>query len=195
MTSRPADVPRRTSQMPAAKPPCTINLSATIADKAQLTGSHPVEIGENVVIHPYARIRAEGGKVVIGKNSVIYERAIVGTAEGAGGGDVVIGDYVNIETGATVEAKSVGDGTTVEVSAVVKKGAVLGKWCKVAVLERVEADQVLEDYTVVYGDGQRRVDKTMKAHEEIRAAKMDGQEKAVQLMKTMIPNAAAKWAG
>lgn len=195
MTSRPAEVPRRTSQMPAAKPPCTIHPSAIIADKAQITGSHQVAIGESAVIHPYARIRAEGGRVTIGKNTVVYERAVVGTAEGVGGGDVSIGDYVNIESGALVEAKSVGDGSTVEVNAMIREGAVLGECCKVAALERVEAGEELGDFTVVYGDGQRRVDKTMWEHQEIRDAKRDGQEKAVQLMRTLIPSAAAKWAG
>ncbi|TKA23432.1 hypothetical protein B0A54_17817, partial [Friedmanniomyces endolithicus] len=63
MASRPAPAPKRPSQLPASKPPCTIHPSAIIADKAQITGSHTVEIGENAVIHPWARIRAEGGKV------------------------------------------------------------------------------------------------------------------------------------
>ncbi|KAK0300199.1 hypothetical protein LTR54_008894 [Friedmanniomyces endolithicus] len=175
MASRPA---------PAPKP--------IIADKAQITGSHTVEIGENAVIHPWARIRAEGGKVVIGKNSMVYEGATVGTVDGE---DVLIGDSVNIETGAVVEARSVGDGSTVEVNAVVGKGAVLGKWCRVAPLECVEAGEQLEDFTVVYGDGRRRVDKTTKEHAEIRELKRAGQEKAVQAMRTLIPNAMAKWAG
>ncbi|KAK3110394.1 hypothetical protein LTR53_015362 [Teratosphaeriaceae sp. CCFEE 6253] len=195
MTSRPADVPRRSSQMPSTKPPCTIHPSAIVSDKAQITGSHQVEIGENAVIHPYAKIRAEGGRVVIGKYSMVYEHAVVGTAEGTSPVDVTIGDFAVVETGAVVEAKSIGDATTIEVKSVVGKGAVLGKWCKVAPLERVEGGEELADFTVVYGGGQRRVDKTMKAHEEIRKAKVDGQEKAVEVMRTLIPNAAAKWAG
>ncbi|TKA65428.1 hypothetical protein B0A55_09383 [Friedmanniomyces simplex] len=190
MTSRPAPVPKRPSQLPVSKPPCTLHSSAIIADKAQITGSHAVEIGENAVIHPWARIRAEGGRVVIGKNSMVYEGATIGTTDG---GDVIIGDYVNIETGAIVEAISVGDGTTVEVNAVVGKGAVVGQWCKIAPLERVEADEELEDFMVVYGDGRRRMDMTTKEHAEVRELKKEGQEKAVQAMRTLIPNAAAKW--
>jgi len=78
---------------------------------------------------------------------------------------------------------------------VVMRDVVLGEWCKIAPLERVEAGEKLEDFTVVYGDGQRRIDKTLKAHEEIRAAKREGQEKAVQVMRTLVPNASAKWVG
>lgn len=194
MTSKPA-APRRAPSTSAAqlvKTPCQIHPSAIIADKAQITGTYTVEIGENAVIHPYVRIRAENGRVVIGQSSMIYERAVIGLVEGETQ-DVVIGDGVNIETGATVQAKNIGDGTTVEVNAVVGAGAVLGRYCKIAPLEKVEAGQELEDYTVVYGDGQRRVDKTIREHAEIREARRVGQEKSIELMRKMIPNAGAKW--
>ncbi|KAK5703657.1 hypothetical protein LTR17_021933 [Elasticomyces elasticus] len=190
MTSRSSDASKKSSLLPASKPTCTIHSTAIVSEKAQFTGSHAVNIGEGAVIHPHARIRAEGGNVTIGKHSMLYERALVGTVDGE---DVTIGDYVNIETGAVVEAKSVGDGTTVEVNAVVGKGAVLGRWCKIAPLERVAAGEVLEDFTVVYGDGQRRIDKTTKKHKEVRDLKKEAQVKAVQVISTMIPNFSAKW--
>jgi dynactin-6 len=50
---------------------------------------------------------------------------VVGITDGEG--TVVIGDGVNIETGAQVEAAVVGDGTSIEVRAIIGKGAVLGK--------------------------------------------------------------------
>jgi len=179
-------------QMPAAKPPCKIHNTAIIAEKAQLTGTYLIEIGEGVVLHPYCKIRAEGGKVTIGKNTMVYERATIGCAQGAEMQDIFMGDDVNIETSAIVEG-SIGDGSTVEVSAMVGRGAAVGKYCKIAPLERVEAGETLEDYTVVYSDGKRRIDKTMEEHEEVREAKRVGQEKAVEVMRKMIPNAAAKW--
>ncbi|KAK4545884.1 hypothetical protein LTR36_002448 [Oleoguttula mirabilis] len=194
MTSKPVTSKRLLSApaAPAVKTPCHIHPSAIVADKAQITGAHAVEIGENAVIHPYAKIRAEGGKVVIGNNSMVYERAVVGVAEG-GEQDVVIGEGVNIDTGAVIEAKNIGDGSTIEVNAIIGKGTVLGRYCKVASLERVEAGEELEDFMVVYSDGQRRIDKTMKDHPDIREAKRVGQEKSIELMRKMLPNAAAKW--
>ena len=84
-----------------------------------------VEIGENTVIHPYAKIRSDRGSVQIGKNCTVCEKAVVGITDGEG--TVVIGDGVNIETGAQVEAAVVGDGTSIEVRAIIGKGAVLGK--------------------------------------------------------------------
>lgn len=128
MASRPAAPTKRTSISAAdlaPKPPCQIHSLAVISEKAQITGSHPVEIGENSVLHPYSKIRSDHGPVTIGRNCTVSEKAVVGTAVGEG--EVIIGDEVNIETGAIVEAASVGDGTVIEVGVVVGKGAKVGK--------------------------------------------------------------------
>ena len=196
MTSRPAAPPAKrvpkAAVLPTTKTPCKIHPSAIVADKAQITGEHTVEIGENAVIHPYAKIRAEGGAVVVGRNSMVYERAVVGVAEGVNQ-DVTIGEGVNIESGASVEAKIVGDGSIVDVHAAVGRGTILGMYCKVAPMERVEAGEKLEDFTVLHSNGQRRVNVTMRDHAEMRDAKAIGQEKTMELMRKLIPNAAAKW--
>lgn len=125
MTSRPAPS-KRPPVDPSTKPPCKVHSLALVADKAQITGTHPVEIGENTVLHPYASIKATGGSVRIGKNCIISENAVVGVGDGEQG-DVIIGDEVNIESGAVVEATSVGDSTVIEVKAKVGKGAKVGK--------------------------------------------------------------------
>jgi dynactin-6 len=129
MSSRPAGATKRVSTATPAdlapKPPCTIHTSAVVSEKAQITGSHPVEIGENTVIHPYAKIRSDRGSVKIGRNCTVCEKAVVGIADGEG--TVVIGDGVNIETGALVEAAIIGDGTSIEVRAIVGRASVLGK--------------------------------------------------------------------
>jgi len=49
------------------------------------------------------------------------------TATSERDGGVQIGNGVMIETGAVVEAKSIGDGCVIEVNARIGKGAVLGK--------------------------------------------------------------------
>lgn len=184
--------PPSASTAPIIKPKCTLHPSAVIADKAQLTGSHSVELEENVILHPYARIRAEHGSVRIGKNSTVSETAVVGLEEG-GEGAVVVGTNVSIETGAVVQAKNVGDGSIVETSSKLGVGAVLGRHCKVTASQEVRAGEVLPDFTVVYGDNQRRVDRTLERNEEIRTMKVSGQEKQVELLKRLMPNAASKW--
>lgn len=124
MASKPA-LSKRPSVAPSSepKPPLKVHSLAVIGEKAQITGTHPVEIGEHSIIHPHARIRSTGGSVTIGKSATVSDTAVVGSDEG----DVVIGDGVNVETGAVVQAKSVGDYTTIDVRAIVGKGAVIGK--------------------------------------------------------------------
>ncbi|KAH9812963.1 transferase hexapeptide [Teratosphaeria destructans] len=194
MTSTSRDS-RRPSSIPAAKPPCQIHPSAVIAEKAVLVGTHQVTIGPNTILHPYAKIRAENGPVMIGANSAIYENAIVGTSIDNSNLEqaVIIGDYVNIESGAVVEAKSVGDGSVIDVNAVVGGGTVLGRWCRVGPLERVKDGEVLEDFTVVFGDGRKRIDSTARDGAEVRRAREIGQEKAVELVKKLVVDGKAKW--
>jgi len=81
------------------------------------------------------------------------------------------------------------------VNSVVGRGAVMGRYCKVAALDSVGSGEVLEDFAVVFGDGQMRVDKTTNEHAEVREARKVGQQKAVELMARMIPNGSAKWMG
>ena len=175
------------------KPQCRIHPTATVADKAQIVGANIVEIGENSFIHPHARIRAEFGNVTIGKGVIISETAVVGASEEREGGDVVIGDGVSIESGAKVEAKSIGDHTTIEVNAMVGKGAVVGSWCKITPLSVVHKLEVLQDYTVVFGDGKRRVDTTVRDRQDARDTKINGRQQEIELLKTLIPDSSAKW--
>lgn len=193
MTSKPtaASQPKRQPPapvVPVVKTPCSIHPTAVIADKAQITGPHSVDIGENVIIHPYAKIKADAGNVVIGKNSLVSEQAVVG-----GNGDVELGEGVDVQTGAQVAAKCIGEWSTIEVNAKVGELAVVGKHCKIAPLEEVKSGERLEDFTALFGDGQRRVDKTMQEHEEVRSAKMEAREKEIELLRRLIPNAAHKW--
>ncbi|KAF2770583.1 trimeric LpxA-like protein [Teratosphaeria nubilosa] len=194
MTSTSRDS-KRPSSIPAAKPPCQIHPSAVIAEKAVLVGTHQVTIGPNTILHPYAKISAENGPVVIGANSMIYENAIVGTSPDTSKSEqaVIIGDYVNIESGVVVEAKSIGDGSVVDVNAVVGRGAVLGRWCRVGPLERVKEGEVLEDYALVFGDGRKRIDSTAREGAEVRRARRVGQEKAVELVRKLVVDGKAKW--
>lgn len=125
MTSRPAPTKRPSAAVSAEvvpKPPCTIHPSAIVADKATITGSHAVELGEHTVLHPFAKIRAESGKVTIGRSSIVCETAVVG-----GECDVQIGDGVVIGSGAMIEAKTIGNGTIIEARVKIGRGAVIGK--------------------------------------------------------------------
>lgn len=124
-------VSSRTAASAAPKPPCTIHSSAIISDKATITGTHPVFIGENCILHPYSKISSTVAPVRIGRNCIIAERATVGLAQELAKDDrqdsVELGNNISIETGAIIEAKFLGDGTVVEVDATAGHGISTGK--------------------------------------------------------------------
>ena len=182
---------------PAPRPPTSIHPEAVIADKAVLSGANLITIAENVIIHPYARLDSSGGAVTIGANTIVYENAKVGCAM-AGAVEIKGGWHVGVGSGCTIEGNAVvegqiGDGTEVGVGASVGQGAKVGRHCKIAAIERVEPGEELEDFTVIFGDGKRRMDKTMRDNTAVMDAKSKGQDMAIELMKRMVGNTASKW--
>lgn len=138
--SSSATTAKRTSTVPPAsagpKPPVSFSSSVTIAELAVLTGTYPVAIGSETVIHPRARLESLGGSITIGRRCIIHERTKIGYmgTEGKVVLDeddraVVLGDYVTVEVGAVVEASGtiIGEGTVVGVGSRVGRGAVIGK--------------------------------------------------------------------
>ncbi len=116
--------------------------TALIAGHAVLTGTNLITVGPKAVVHPYARINSTNGPINLGEASVIWEGAMIGAPSGdknaipsdsmketASGQGVDLGPYVVVESGAVVEAASIGEGTLIEVDAKVGKGAVVGKVC------------------------------------------------------------------
>ena len=69
-----------------------------------------------------------------------------------------------IESGATVEARSVGDYSIIEAGAKVGKGARIGGYCKICAKVEVPEGGVVEDGMVVWGDGwgERRMEEEGK---------------------------------
>ena len=136
-----------------------------------------------------------------GRKCVIWEKAVIGAGKSADGdrGDasVILQDYVTVGSGASVEASVVGEGSEIGVKAAVGRGVTLGKWCKICPLEVVvgEVEPEVEAFTVVFGDGRRRVDGSAKAFEEVRRAKREGTAKQVEGLRRLIPDASAKWTG
>lgn len=114
------------------KPPVQLSSSITIADSALLTGSNPISISSESVIHPRAKLDSLGGKITIGRRCIVHERTTIG-AVGIEGriseSGVTLGDYVTVEVGAAIEAGDtvIGDGTVVGVGSKVGRGAVIGK--------------------------------------------------------------------
>lgn len=130
MSSGAGSVRRQASAAPGPKPPCSIHPSAIISDKAVIVGTHPVSIGENVVLHPFAKIVSNTGAVRIGKNCVVGDRATVGLSDSPGafaGTTVELEEGVSVESGSIVQAEKIGTGSTVEANSTLGPGVVVGK--------------------------------------------------------------------
>jgi len=117
--------------MPAPpKPPTSLSSTVTIGDNASLTGTYPITLGNNTVVHPRARLNSTFAPIKVGNGSIIGDRSLIGLqsvpAEDEQEG-VVIDNGVVVEVGAVVEAKWVGEGSVIEVNARLGKGVVIGK--------------------------------------------------------------------
>ncbi|KAK1836704.1 trimeric LpxA-like protein [Podospora conica] len=174
-------------------PPIEFSSSALISESAQLIGTFPVTLSSESVIHPRARIEAQAGSVHVGRRCIVHERAVVG-AVGASGRVVAVGvklgDYVTVETGATVEAgdTAVGEGTTVGAGTVVGAGAKVGKHCTLTAYTVIKAGEVVPDYTVVYSNGLRRVDRR-----GVEVLKQKAQARQIDVLRRLIPSKPEKF--
>ncbi|KAH0611966.1 uncharacterized protein H6S33_010018 [Morchella sextelata] len=178
-------MPPKRAPAPEIKPPVDFSPSIVLADSASLTGTHRVRIASNTVVHPRAKLNSTLGPITIGRSCIIGERTQLVAPDAQG---LTIGDGVVVEVNALVEAREVGEGSTVEVGVRVGKGARVGKHCKLAPLTRVADGEVLEDYTVLYGAGERRMDKSGQ-----EGARRKLLEMHVESLRVLIPSNASKW--
>lgn len=157
---RSSTVPKRTSLLP--KPSSiTLDASVLIAQHAQLTGTQPITIGSNSVLHPHSRISSALAPVVLGEGCVVYERAKIGVGMGAeldaesrrssmasarnsatsAGMTRSEGTFLDknvvVESNAIVEAAEIGEGTVIQVGAVIGRGCIIGKVYRPATLQIV----------------------------------------------------------
>jgi dynactin-6 len=90
-------------------------------------------IGPRAVVHQYAKIVSGDGSIELGEGCIIWEKAVVGNATDDEGQKsekekkITLGSNVVIESGAVVEAETVGENTIIEAFAKVGEGAIVGK--------------------------------------------------------------------
>jgi dynactin-6 len=105
------------------RPPTILSPTILISDVAQLTGTHPIRVGNHTAIHPRCRLNSTAGPITIGDYCILNERTQIIAPDGG----LVFEDYVVLETNAVVEARRVGEGSVIEVGAKIGKGAEVGK--------------------------------------------------------------------
>ncbi|MCJ1350118.1 MAG: hypothetical protein MMC33_000099 [Icmadophila ericetorum] len=174
------------------KPPIllTRHPTSTLHPNASLfpSPSFPITLSAGTIIHPRAQINATYGSVQIGEGCILWEKCRVGLQQSLGEegeGEVmmvVLGRNVIVEAGAVIQGRSVGDGTVVDAGARVGRGAVIGKHCRITPLTTVPAGAVIEDFTVLYGDGLKR--RGNGVTEELRAR---GRERKGEVLRRLVP--------
>ena len=109
-----------------------VNESAFISETAYVIGD--VEIGENSSVWPGAVIRADLGKITIGKNSVIEDNCIVhsGTPSFPPVADVIIGENVIIGHGAVSNARRIGDNVLIGMNSTILHDVEIGEYSIIA---------------------------------------------------------------
>jgi carbonic anhydrase/acetyltransferase-like protein (isoleucine patch superfamily) len=148
------------------KPPVSTHSTATVSDLATFQGTHPVTIGEGTIIHPRAKLLSFEGPIVIGDGCIIGEKAVVGGGSPSRStssssskpaeqqhatptileNSVLIGPLATVSVGAHVRSAA-----TVDTSALVGRGARIGKHAKVCTSCCIPDNEVVADWIVIWG--------------------------------------------
>lgn len=113
---------------------------------AVLIGNY--ELGEGVSVWPYAVIRADHDRVVVGEGSNVQEHAVLHVETGF---PTIIGKNVTIGHGAIINGASVGDHCIIGMNATVVEGAVIKDDCIVGANAVITGNMVIPPGSVVVG--------------------------------------------
>ncbi len=137
-----------------------IHPTAFVSEFAYVIGD--VEIGEGSGVWPGTVIRADAGKITIGKNTCIQDNSVI-----HGDDDVVIGDNVVIGHRVMCHAQAVGDRVLIGNGAVINDGAEIGDDCVVASGCMVIETMKIEPRSIVMGVPARVRGEVEERHTEL----------------------------
>ncbi|MCE2465732.1 MAG: gamma carbonic anhydrase family protein [Dehalococcoidia bacterium] len=121
-----------------------IHPSAFISEACYIVGD--VEIGENSSVWPGAVIRADYGRITIGRNSVVQDTCVVHTDD-----YLHIGDNVSVTHGAVLHGHRVGNNVMIGINAVLLEEAEIGNFCFVGAGAVIRAKTIVPDESLVIG--------------------------------------------
>ena len=122
--------------------------SVFVSEAAYIVGD--VEIGEGSSVWPGAVIRADTGRIVIGKNTAIEDGCVIHLGMPPCE-DVFIGDMVNIGHGAVVHASRIGSNVLIGINATVLHEAEIGDYCLIGAGCVVPAGLKVPDGSFIVG--------------------------------------------
>ncbi|XP_057291209.1 dynactin subunit 6-like [Hydractinia symbiolongicarpus] len=138
--------------IPATKGQIKITPGALVCNEAEIIGD--VSIGVRTVVHPKARIIAEGGPIIIGDGNLIEEQTLITNRRP--GHTLLIGHSNVFEIGSRVEAIRIGDNNVFEAKTVVGPQIEVTNGCVVGAMCKLTSSEKLSENTVVFGSDCKR---------------------------------------
>lgn len=134
-----------------------------VCNECELVGD--ITIGSKTVIHPKARIIAEGGPIIIGDSNLIEEQVQIINRKSAdckqpGSNQPVmtIGNYNVFEVAAYSESLHIGNYNVLEAKSKLGSSTQLTNGCIVGAMCELTSPEVIPENTVIHGQScQRRV--------------------------------------
>ena len=121
-----------------------IHPTAFISEACYIVGD--VEIGENSSVWPGAVIRADFGRITIGKNSVVQDTCVIHTDD-----FLDIGDNVLVTHGAVIHGHRLGNNVLMGINAVILEQAEVGDYCLIGAGAVVRASTKVPAESLVVG--------------------------------------------
>jgi carbonic anhydrase/acetyltransferase-like protein (isoleucine patch superfamily) len=121
-------------------------MSKYIDPTAVLIGNY--ELGDGVSVWPYAVIRADHDRVVVGEGSNVQEHAVLHVETGL---PTLIGRNVTIGHGAIINGARVGDHCIIGMNSTVVEGAVIGDDCIIGANAVITGNMIIPSRSVVVG--------------------------------------------
>jgi carbonic anhydrase/acetyltransferase-like protein (isoleucine patch superfamily) len=118
-----------------------IDKSAFVSEAAYIVGD--VEIGENSSVWPGAVIRADFGKIKIGRNTAVEDNCVIHSG--------TIGDEVHIGHGAVINCRRIGNNVLIGMNATILHDAEIGDFCIIGASCLVSQGMKIPDRSFVIG--------------------------------------------
>ena len=122
--------------------------SAFVSETAYVVGD--VEIGDDSSIWPGAVIRGDTGRIIIGRKVAVEDNSVIHSGTPPGG-EVTIGDMVQIGHGAVINGRRIGNNVLIGMNATVLHDAEIGNLCIIGAGCLVSQGMKIPDNSFVVG--------------------------------------------
>ncbi|WWC69564.1 uncharacterized protein I206_103507 [Kwoniella pini CBS 10737] len=168
-------------------PKITAHSTSIICQDTNLQGD--ITINEGVVVHPKTSILAIGGPIIIGKNCIIEEGAMIINRNAE---SLRIGEYNQFMVGCRIEANSIGNWNTFQPRSTVSNGIKINDHCtfsagtittpSLTISGETEIEN-LPSYTTIFGSKSER--RTWDGTNQV--AEQNLREKHIEYLREIIP--------